>query len=147
MKNKRGLSLVITTLIIILLVLVAIGIIWVVIRGIIEGGVEQVGISTKCLDIDVRATAVDCAGGDCNVTLTRKSGGEDIAGVKLIFSEAGGETNFVHPVPGNIATLASKTETDISTGLTTPNKIEVAVYFEDDSGNEQLCTIITKFSF
>ena len=37
-SNKKGLSTVVTTLIIILLVLVAIGIVWVVIRGVIESG-------------------------------------------------------------------------------------------------------------
>ena len=43
--QKRGLSTVITTLIMILLVLVAIGIIWVVVRGIIEKNSEQITIN------------------------------------------------------------------------------------------------------
>ena len=138
---------VITTLILILLVLVAVGIVWVVVKKVIEDGAEQIDLSTKCLDIDVKATKVECVLSVCNATITRRSGGEDIAGIKLIFSESGGENNFIHSVPGNIVSLASKTETDIDTGLTTPNKVEVVVYFEDDSGKEQLCQITTKFNF
>ena len=57
-RDKRGMSLIVTTLIIVVLVLVSIGIVWVVVRSIIEGGTEQIDYNTKCLEINLRATAV-----------------------------------------------------------------------------------------
>ena len=41
MTNKKGMSDVVTTLIIILLVIAAIGIIWVVVKPFISGGAQQ----------------------------------------------------------------------------------------------------------
>ena len=57
--HKKGLSTVITTLIIILLVLVAVGIIWVVVRNTVEEGVSQIDFGSECLKVDVKATAVE----------------------------------------------------------------------------------------
>ena len=142
-KNKRGLSTVVTTLIIILLVLVAIGIIWVVIRGVIESGTQSADFAVKCLAVDIRATAISCSGiNTCNVTLNRKAGGEAIDGVKLVFYNTTTSTNTgVIPVVGNIAPLTtSTTSAQTTTGADYPNKVEVTAYFKDSAGTEQLCT-------
>ena len=67
--DKRGLDAVVTTLIIILLVLVAVGIIWVVVRNVVQQGSEQIDISSKCLSVDVQAvsvTALTCEGRNTN---------------------------------------------------------------------------------
>jgi len=146
MKNKKGLSLVITTLIIVLLVLVAIGIIWVVIRGVIEGGAEQVDVNTKCLDIDVRATAVDCTDGICNVTLTRKSGGDEIGGVMLVFKNANEDSSDVKDIEGNIGVLSTIIAEDVDSTITVPNKVEVTVYL-NISKEKKICSQTNPFSF
>ena len=73
-KQKKGLSTVVTTLIIILLVLVAVGIIWIVVRGVIEGGTKEIDYGVKCLKTDVRATAATCDAASCDVNLYRKKG-------------------------------------------------------------------------
>ena len=54
--NRRGLSLVITTLILIVLVLVAIAIIWVVVSNILKGGTEGVALGTFTVEVDVNGT-------------------------------------------------------------------------------------------
>ncbi len=76
MKKTKGLSTIVATLIIILLVLVAVGIIWVVVRNVIEGGAQQIQGSNDCLAVEVKPTKVLCqvspgdAGnnGTCDVT-------------------------------------------------------------------------------
>lgn len=141
--NKRGLSTVVTTLIIILLVLVAIGIIWVVIRGVIEGGTEAADYAVKCLAVDVRATALNCSDiNTCTVTLNRKAGGENIEGVMLVFYNTTTATNTAPiEVPGNIAPLATiTTAAQTTTGAIYPNRIDVTAYFKDSAGNPQLCS-------
>ena len=40
--NSRGLSTIIATLLILLLVLIAVGIIWIIVKNVIQGGAEQI---------------------------------------------------------------------------------------------------------
>lgn len=142
---------VVSTLLIILLVLVAIGIIWVVVKNLIDSGVSQIDYNTKCLDIEVKATAISCSGDPaiCDVTFERTgSGTDEIAGIKLVFRDSTAGTNSaVISVDENIEALAGKTEADIPTTLTAPDSIEVTVYFKDEAGNEKLCSQTTTKEF
>ena len=144
--HKKGLSTVVTTLIIILLVLVAIGIVWVVIRGFTEGGASTVKYNAMCLEVDVRATALTCesAGTNCNFTLTRKSGGESISGVKLVFKNSTG-ANSVKDRSGNIIPLQSVSNTTFETNVTKANMVEVTAYFVDETGTQRICTITNPY--
>jgi hypothetical protein len=147
-KNKRGLSTIVITLILILLSLVAVGIVWVVVNNIIKSGAKGIDTSAKCLNVNVEATAVKCAGTNCNVTLMRTgTESEAITGVKLVFKNStAGTSSAVIDEPGNIEVLAGKSINDVPAGIV-PDKIEVTAYFEDDSGNEQLCGQTTSFEF
>jgi len=139
-NNKKGLSTVVTTLIIILLVLVAIGIIWVVIRGVIDEGSANIEFNTKCLQIDVKATQVVNTGGtNYDVTLTRGSTGDPIAGVKMLFFSPTETSDSIIDSPGDIAVLRTVTKTGIDGQITGANKIEVTAYLKDDQGNEHPC--------
>ena len=60
MKNKRGLSAIVATLLIILLTLVAVGIIWFAVRNIVQGGADQIEASAKCTAVDISATDASC---------------------------------------------------------------------------------------
>ncbi|MEK6828732.1 MAG: archaellin/type IV pilin N-terminal domain-containing protein [Nanoarchaeota archaeon] len=145
-SNKRGLSEVVTTLIIILLVLVAIGIVWAVVSNILQTGSEQTEISAKCLQVGVKATAASCTAGACSVTYKRSAGGDDIDGVVIILSN--GQDSVQKDVAGNLAVQQTRTETGITETLTPdPNSVEVAAYFTDASGNQQLCATIGTFEF
>ena len=147
MKNKRGLSLVITSLIIILLVLVAAGIIWVVVRDILQRGVEQIDYSAKCFDVNIEAkSVVNISLTNYSVTLTRTASGEAIAGIKLLFFNATADTSDVIDVPGNIAPLATVTK-NVDGEILNSNKVEVTAYFEDESGDEKLCSQTNVFTF
>jgi hypothetical protein len=156
MKKTKGLSTIVATLIIILLVLVAVGIIWVVVRNVIEGGAQQIQGSNDCLSVDVRPTKVVCNPGTegpesnngvCNVTFTRGAGGEEIGGVKLVLTNSAGDSNYIHDVSGNVNSLATMTENIIVTGIANASNVEVSVYFLDDSGNEQLCGASGELNF
>ena len=150
MKNKRGLSAIIATLIIILLVLVAVGIIWVVVRNVIQGGAEQVDISTKCMAVDVRAVSVnETSSGIYDVALKRFAGGEDIAGVKVaLFSDTdnSGVLDFGIALD-ELQTSTQSVNTSEGIYVTGANKLEFTVYFKDESGNEVLCSQTGSFTF
>ncbi|MCK5149472.1 hypothetical protein KAJ87_00920 [Candidatus Pacearchaeota archaeon] len=142
MRYKKGLSLIVTSLLIILLVLIAIGIIWVVVRNVVDRGTDQISITTKCLEIDIKITAVtNTSMIDYDVTLTRTGTGEEIDGLKIVFHNAT-ESSSVVDVPGNILLLETVTKTNLAGEVTNANKIEVTPYLKDDSGKENYCQTI-----
>src|SRR3989344_7388507 len=113
-SNKKGLSAIIVTLILILLSIVAVGIVWVVVNNILKGETGKVGTGTACLETNVEATRVvnsTLTPNDYAVTLTRDAGGDEIGGVKLIFSSTWSNktVTYVYPAAGDIAPLATNT--------------------------------------
>lgn len=151
--NKKGLSAIVTTLLVIVLVLVAVGIVWAVVRNVVQSGAGSTELAVKCLNTDVQATAIDCTTPSaCVVTFTRTgSNDEDLGGVKLVFRDATGTAGTTSPVDvptttTNIKKLVGGSAT-VDSGLAAPVKVEVTAYFNDASGNEQLCTQTNSFTF
>ena len=147
--NRKGLDAVVTTLLIILLVLVAVGIIWVVVRNVVQQGSEQIDVSAKCLAVDLRAVSVNDGSTDGNltnytVTLKRAAGGEALGGIKVtLFNDTA--NSGVIDFGAAIAELETTTKTIV--GVTNANKIEYTAYFIDSSGNEQPCSQTGAFNF
>jgi len=155
-KNKRGLSDIVITLIIVLLSLVAIGIVWVVVNGLLQSGTSGVETSAKCLSMNFEVKQIACSNGTtnqtCNVTISR-TGTEtgEIGGIKMVFFDEDTDTSgSLIDIAGNIEPLVGKRITNQDTMVANANKvdlIEITAYFTDDSGNQQLCAQTTSFSF
>ncbi len=154
LKNHKGLSAIIVTLILILLSIVVATVVWVVVNNIVQGESGRVDVQAKCLSINVEAETVTNASDagvspvNYNVVLTRSAGGESIDGVKIVFTNATGGSSYVHTAPGNIAPLATTT---VNTGavvtITNANKVKVSPYFVSDAGEDQDCQVSTEFEF
>lgn len=150
--DKKGLSTIVITLIIILISLVAVGIVWVVVRNVITGGTKTMESSAKCIVTDVEATAVNCsnvgANRYCSITLQRSGTGTDaIGGVKLIFKNTtAGTSSPLIDVLQNIEPLLMTTVTR-NTTLVSVNRVDVTAYFKDESGNDQICGQTNSFTF
>jgi len=145
--NKRGLDAVVTTLIIILLVLVAIGIIWVVVRNVVQQGSEQIDISAKCISVDLKAVSVApvvAQAGNYSVTLRRAAGGDAIGGIKVTLFNAT-DNSGVLDFGDALDELETSTRTVV--GVTAAERLEYTAYFIDASGNEQLCSQTGTFDF
>lgn len=148
LKEKRGLSAVVVTLMLVLLSVVAVAVVWVVISGILQSSESQIGEGTKCLDVSVTATKVvntSVSGDAYNITLKRTSTGKDIGGVKVVlFSD---DTNSeVVDISGNIAPLATETKAvSLTTAIPNANKIEVTPYLTSADGSTACAT--TTFTF
>jgi len=143
-KQKKGLSTVVTTLIIILLVLVAVGIIWIVVRGVIETGTSEIDYGAKCFSTDVRATSAACAA-TCDVDLYRKRGSDEIGGVYLVFHEDGaGETSEPYDAAGDIGILSTSPLIGIApvgiTAVAGIDSVDVIAYYTDEQGEAFLCS-------
>jgi flagellin-like protein len=139
-SNKKGISNIVSTLLIVLLVIVAVGVVWVAVRGMLDRSTAELDISQKCMATNVYATKVNCTSGTCDVTVKRGTGGDEFDGVRIILTNAD-EESFTSDVEGSINELATSTETGIVTGLGNVTKVEVAAYFLDSSGEKQVCSV------
>ncbi len=152
--QRKGLSTVVTTLIIVLLVLAAIGIIWGPVKNLLSSGTSQLGNANNCLNLNVQATKVVnvSATGAYNVTLRRDSGGSYTGpvGAKLIFySNSGNSQTIEFPGGASLKPLDVVTQTVTTPGnFTNASKVEVTPFYVDAStGDQTLCSTSTTFSF
>ena len=150
MRGKQGLSTVVTTLIIILLVLVAIGIIWVVVKGVITGSGEQIDINTKCvttnLEID-SSSSCSATADTCTITVN-KIGGYKLDGVNIVFSNAAGSGA---PLPQSGDIVVSRTFPNLASGIVITASGEgviakVAGYFNNAEGTPISCPGISELN-
>lgn len=151
-KERKGVSDIVITLIVVLISLAAIGIVGVVINNIIKGNVKNVEFAGKCLNINIESTKATCQGGPqfCDITLSR-TGTESIpiTGVKVIArtNVAGQEYNI--DVLGDVPLLQGKSFR-INTNIlqtTTITKLEFTPFFIDDKNEYQFCPQTTSFTF
>ena len=155
--NKKGLSTIVITLILIVLSLVAVGAVWLVVSPIIKSSGQSADIASKCLTVIIDATQVNCSNGVTNVmcgyTLVRTGiGNEAIGGVKMVFKNqtTGLSSTAAIDVAGNIEVLVSKRVTSVDTLIpitTRVNTVTITPYFQDTSGNQKLCAESSTFTF
>ncbi len=84
-KNRRGLSTIVMSLLLILLGLVAVGIFWVVVRNVVQGGAEEVDLGRLTLSLGIESVKAD--GGNIDVMVKRNPGAGQISGIKFIFND------------------------------------------------------------
>lgn len=141
MNNKRGLSTVVTTLIIILLVLVAVGIVWVVISNVIREGTEEISLGK--FTVDLRIKSVNVTGGSVDVKIRRNPGKGDLSGIKFIIDD--GVDTHVFDEPTTMAELAEQTFSLIYSGIV--KEVSIAPILKSDSGKEFIGNEIDSFEF
>lgn len=86
MFGKRGLSTVIATLLVILLVVVAVGVIAVVLRNFVNSGTSGISLSKFTINLQIQSVSTD-SGGNINLTARREPGEGNVLGLKFIFSD------------------------------------------------------------
>lgn len=134
-KNRKGLSTIVSTLIIILLVLVAAGITWVVVKSLIQERAEWLELGRFTLDLEIKAAQIE--NGDVTVVVVRRNPGQgNYIGMNFIFSD--GTNSEIIKENYTLQELEERsfifTLTEISTNnLTT---ISVAPIFKLSSGKE-----------
>lgn len=128
--EKKGLSQVITTLILILLGLVAIGIVWVVIVNVISKSSDEVDLGKFTVQMKIK----DVVLGDnqVNVTVERESGTGELNSIKFIISDGKNSQTFEKPT--SIKELEKQTFTLDYSGYV--GKISIAGVVGGSTGNE-----------
>lgn len=139
MNNKRGLSAVVTTLLIILLALVAIGAIWVVVGSLISEGTGDIGLEQFTLDLSIKSAYVDAADLDnVKVRVRRNVGSGEVTGIRFIFfngidSTAVTKETSLTELDEEIFSFTPAELGDIDEG----DSVSIAPVFETDSGKEK----------
>lgn len=131
-SGKKGMSAVISNLIIILLVIVAVGIIWTVVQGLIEDTTDQIS-TDQLTGIDAKIESVNVNGDTVEVGV-RNTGENGIIGVELIIDN--GRESMSTKVERS---LSPKTTKVFSTnymdgGIGLVKIVSVAPLFENDEG-------------
>ena len=87
-KDKRGLSTIVVTLILIVLSLVAVGVIWVVVSNLLNTGTQQATSSFGQIFLNLKVQNVNIkSNGDVDVTVQRNSGAGDLKAINFIVSD------------------------------------------------------------
>src|SRR3989338_9280898 len=94
--NKRGLSDVITNVLIILLVIIAVGIVAAFVFPLLRGSVNQAGEAQQCLGVDLSATKCinynNTVSNFSDISIQRGAGNYKIGSALVIFSKSDGTT-------------------------------------------------------
>lgn len=139
-RGKRGLSEVVTTVLLILLVIAAIGIIWGFVQPFLTRGGEAV--TTVCLTLDIQP--VNCkinynVGGTAttaNITYKWAAGDAQLSGVKLLLERTDGNSKSID------GELLNRLETRTMNNVSfdgTPGRFSVAGIALGESGKPVTC--------
>lgn len=144
MKNKKGLSDVVTIVLIILLALAAVGIIWAFIKPTIENTGSGIDLSAQCFNTEVKPTRClledtsDPPNGIDKATVNIQLAKGEATMVKAIIEFNDGTTSVQEIAAPELLGTTSIT----FTGLTkTVTKAYAAAVISDDSGNTKTCDV------
>ena len=82
MSNKRGISNIIATLLLVLLTIVILGILWLVIRNITSSASEGISLSGLTLDLKIQRASI--GQNNLSVLVQRQQGAGDLVGIKFV---------------------------------------------------------------
>ena len=133
--KKRGLSTIVATLIIILLVLVATGILWVVVRNVVQGGSEEISLGKLTVSLKIEKAQI-LNEENISVTVKREAGKGEISGLLFVIEDEGNSET----VTKNLSLSEFEIRTFILTleNMNTENvkTIKVVPLFKLESGKE-----------
>lgn len=138
--SKRGISTVVSTLLIVLLVIIAIGVVWFVIRGVITEGSEGIGFEQFTINLNIEQAVKSDTSASVNVK--RGAGEGTLLGIKFVFSDDTQSKSVENRTALNV--LEGKTfEFDLTEiGVPDATEVSIAPIYETDSGKEKLGSIV-----
>lgn len=119
MVSKKGLSGIVTTILFILLVIVAVGIVWAFLNPFLGQGSSDIGAAGDCLRLRLEANScVNNSATNYNVSVSRGGDNVELVGIKLIFYDSQdntevNETGIIPSAPGS-RTYSNQILTSIS---------------------------------
>ncbi len=139
LRGKKGISAVVTTILVVLLSVLAVVIVWQILKPSLVETTSR--ISTSCIDVDLSLDEADCTNGSEKVKVTLNSG--KISKLKVVFyDEEGdsiGDAQEIEDVPGELGT---KTYTSADLNFTRAKSVNIAAVIESETGEEITCGFV-----
>ena len=144
--NNRGLSTVVATLLVILITLIAIAIIWVVLRNVIQHNAEEISFNKFTVHLEItHAHIINST--SINVTVRRSPGEGELYGILFIIYDANNSEIKRYNI--SLIELQERRFSIILSDLVTENaeKVAVAPIFRYESGKEVVGDITDEWIF
>ena len=143
--KKKGLSDIVATLIIILLVIVAAGIMWIVIKNIIQSSAEQIELGRFELDLEIKSvTVVEENSSEVVVVIRKNQGKGELTAINFIFFN-GTNTEIIRK-DSSLDELGEQTFTFVITEIIgTIEKVSVAPIYVLSNGKEKEGDILDSY--
>ncbi|MEK6926187.1 MAG: MopE-related protein [Nanoarchaeota archaeon] len=144
--RKKGLSEVVTALIVILIVLVALTIIWVVVKSILSTGTDDINVNRLTIDVGIDSANIDNSTNSICVKVKRDPGLGNLKALKFIFYNLTDSEEFIQD-----ATLSELEErlfcfTLVNLDVDNLTRIAIAPIIETASGSEVFGDIIDTYN-
>ena len=138
--EKKGISAVVATILILMVSVIAVVMVWQILKPALKGTVEKVTFS--CINIDLSIPEADCTAASEKLKITLNSG--QIVELKVLFYDSNG-TSIGNPqnisnVPVELGTkVYSVSDLDFTPNSITPSAVNVAGVIESESGTKITC--------
>lgn len=133
--KKRGLSTVVTSLILILLVLVALGIVWVVVKNILSQNTDDITTGKFTVNMKIKSVSVDTSVNNISMNIQRTTGQGNLEGFQFIVTN--GTLTEVIRIPTNLKEIEEGVfELNLSMNASSVEKIVVVPYYKTSSGKD-----------
>ena len=143
--KKRGMSSVITTLLVIVLVLVAVGVVWGVIKNILQGGADGISLGVLTLDAEITSATVDNSSNNVSLIVKRNPGQGELTGIKFIFYD--GVNSEIMTEEISLQQLEEKRFYFHLLNLNVNNLIKISIVpiFKSDSGKQIIGNVVNTY--
>lgn len=146
-NDKRGLSGVIETVVLILLVLGAVVIIWAFVNNLISDNLEDISVSLNNVQLKIRNVGVvDTGTGLVNVQVERLTGEGNLTGIKFVFDN--GDSTFTVNNYTSLGILEKRIYnlqvSDFDLALL--EDVRVAPLYKSESGKEKIGNVADEYS-
>ncbi|MBU0472276.1 MAG: hypothetical protein KKF65_06620 [Nanoarchaeota archaeon] len=136
-NDKKGVSAVLVTIILVALALVLITVFWSSITNLFGAQVENIDYTQKCLGANLDIKSLTCATGTCTIEIERSIGNkEEISGVGLTIYNAT-DSGTEELKADNFDLSDTLTATDIGGA----DEVRARSYFTDEGGENHFCEV------
>ncbi|MEN7982634.1 MAG: archaellin/type IV pilin N-terminal domain-containing protein [Nanoarchaeota archaeon] len=140
--DKKGISTIIATIMMILFVLIAAGVVWVVIQNLLAEQTEEISSGLDRITLSIVGSSVNITDTEVSLTINRDIGKGDLVKIKIILYDTEGESYSQNVDAETLTELGSKKFTINKGDFTTIKKIAIAPITKSASGKESLKGIV-----
>lgn len=145
MNNNKGISTIIATILMILLVLVAAGVLWAIIQNLLSDQTEEINSGLDRITLYIVKDSVELNENNVTLIINRDIGPGKLSKIKILLYTSDGETYAEDVDASTLTELGSRKFTIDNGGLTNINKISIAPITESESGKGILKSIVNTY--